>query len=271
MSIAVLLALTTWACWIEPSRLTIVHEQIVLPSFGTRHLRVAVMSDIHAGAPFIDLAKLQTIVDRTNAEHPDLTCLLGDYVIQGVRGGHFMEPETIARELGRLRASLGVFAVLGNHDGWFDGPRVATALSGAGIRVLQDESTLVPSSGGAVWLVGITDFGTGPHDVAAALSGVDDPDRPVIAMTHNPDLFPRIPDRVALTLSGHTHGGQVWLPFIGAPIVPSVFGQRYAAGHIVEGGRQLFVTTGIGTSIIPVRFGVPPSIAILTLAGPSAH
>ena len=88
---------------------------------------------------------------------------------------------------------------------------------------------------------------------------------PVIALTHNPDIFPWMPARVSLTLAGHTHGGQVNFPFFGRPIVPSGFGQRYAAGHIEEDGRHLFVTTGIGTSGLPVRFRVPPEIAVITI------
>jgi predicted MPP superfamily phosphohydrolase len=91
----------------------------------------------------------------------------------------------------------------------------------------------------------------------------------VLLITHNPDLFPEVPDRVMLTLAGHTHGGQVRLPLIGAPIVPSDYGQRFVAGHIVERGRHLFVSTGIGTSDIPVRLGVPPTIFVLTLRGGS--
>jgi predicted MPP superfamily phosphohydrolase len=90
-------------------------------------------------------------------------------------------------------------------------------------------------------------------------------DAPVIVFMHNPDLFPEIPARVTLTLAAHTHGGQVRLPFVGRPIVPSIYGQRYAAGHVVEDGRHLFVTTGLGTSIIPVRFLVPPVVDILEL------
>jgi predicted MPP superfamily phosphohydrolase len=118
--------------------------------------------------------------------------------------------------------------------------------------------------------VGISDYMTGRHDVGVALATVPPDGAPIIALTHNPDVFPDVPARVAITLAGHTHGGQVRLPFWGSPIVPSRFGQRYAAGHVVEGGRHLFVTTGIGTSIIPVRFRVPPVIDVLTLSGPAA-
>ena len=91
------------------------------------------------------------------------------------------------------------------------------------------------------------------------------PNAPLLAITHNPDVFTDMPDRVSLTLAGHTHGGQVALPLIGRPIVPSLHGQRYAAGWIVEENRHLFVTPGLGTNIIPVRFRVPPEISVLTL------
>ena len=114
-------------------------------------------------------------------------------------------------------------------------------------------------------MAGISDLWTGRHDVATALAAVENDGAPVILMTHNPDVFPVVPDRVALTLAGHTHGGQVRLPFIGRPIVPSRFGARFAAGHVVEGDRRLFVATGLGTSILPVRFRVPPAVALLTV------
>jgi predicted MPP superfamily phosphohydrolase len=93
-------------------------------------------------------------------------------------------------------------------------------------------------------------------------------DEPVLLLTHNPDVFPDVPPRVALTLAGHTHGGQVALPILGRPVVPSRYGQRYAYGLVVEGGRALFVSPGIGTSLLPVRFRVPPEISMVTLAAP---
>jgi hypothetical protein len=85
-------------------------------------------------------------------------------------------------------------------------------------------------------------------------------------LTHNPDVFPGVPARVTLTLAGHTHGGQVRLPLLGTPIVPSEFGSRYVAGHVVEGGRHLYVATGTGTSLVPVRFRVPPTVTVLALS-----
>jgi len=266
----VFVTLALWAFWLEPSSLVVHEERIELTSFGPASLRMAVLSDLHVGAPFVGLEKLRTVVDRTNALRPDLICLLGDYVIQGVRGGTFVPPEPIGRELAGLHAAAGVFAVLGNHDGWFDAPRMAAALRANGIAVLENAAQQVETAAGPVWLVGFDDLVTGRPDPARALSAVPSDATRVIALTHNPDLFPSVPARVTITLAGHTHGGQVRIPFIGSPIVPSRFGQRYAAGHVIENGRHLFVSTGIGTSIIPVRFRVPPSIALLTLAGPAA-
>ena len=98
--------------------------------------------------------------------------------------------------------------------------------------------------------------------LSAALAAVPD-EAPVLVFTHNPDLFPEIPERVSLTIAGHTHGGQVYLPGIGRPIVPSRYGERFAIGHVVERGRHLFVSSGLGTSILPVRFLVPPEVAAI--------
>lgn len=212
------------------------------------------------------VAKLRTVVDRTTAAEPDLICIFGDLVVQGVIGGHFVAPEDIAVELKRLRAHVGVVAVLGNHDGWFNHDRVAAALHRNGVRMVEDTAAKFDTPAGPLWIAGISDLWTGRHDIAAALSSVKDDGVPVLLLSHNPDVFPLVPDRVSLTLAGHTHGGQMRLPVIGRPIVPSRFGQRYAAGEVIEGGRRRFVATALGTSIVPVRFRVPPTVTILTLA-----
>jgi hypothetical protein len=163
-----------------------------------------------------------------------------------------------------LRPPLGTFAVLGNHDWWNDGERITKALRQAGLSVLENESRRIERGGKSFWVAGVADMWTRQPDIAGSLAQVLKDD-PVILITHNPDIFPEVPPRVSLTLAGHTHGGQVNFPLVGRPIVPSNFGQRYASGHVVEGGRHLFVSDGIGTSIIPVRFRVPPQIVILTL------
>lgn len=227
------------------------------------------VSDLHIGSPHVGLAKLRAVVAKVNAGRPDVVVLLGDFVIQDVIGGQFIPPEQIAPELRNLRARRGVYAVLGNHDWWLDAPRVARALRSAGLQVIDDTAVELPNGSGTFSLVGVSDFMEGKHDVDGALRSAP-PGRPVLLITHNPDVFPSIPDRVCLTIAGHTHGGQVALPFFGRLIVPSVYGDRYAIGHIQEHGKHLFVTSGVGTSIIPVRFRVPPEIVFLTVARPGS-
>ena len=260
-----MLALGLWSLWLEPAGLRVQAVDVPVTWPYPRPLRVTLVSDLHVGAPYHGLSRLPSTVDRINATNPDLICIAGDLVTLGVLGGRFPPPEAIARELKRLRAPAGVFAVLGNHDRLFDAPRVRAALESAGIRVLEDTSALVSTPSGRVWIAGLTDFWTGPHDLGRTLAAVTDSARPVLLLTHNPDIFPRIPSRVTLTLAGHTHGGQVRLPLIGSPVTPSAYGQRYVRGLVVEGDRRLFVSTGIGTSDLPVRLGVPPTIFVLTL------
>ncbi len=255
-----------WALWLEPASLRIETHSVPLANWpeSCDGLRVALLADLHVGSPFNGPANLERVVELTRNAEPDLVLLLGDFVIEGVVGGRFVPPETIARILSRLSTHHVVFAVLGNHDWWFDGPRVRASLESEGIAVLDDLATQLAGSPCQLWVAGISDYWEAAHDVDQALSGVPE-GAPVIAATHNPDIFPNIPGRVALTVAGHTHGGQVRLPLLGRPIVPSESGQRYAAGHVLEGGRSLFVSTGIGTSILPVRFRVPPVVDLLVL------
>jgi uncharacterized protein len=254
------------AFWFEPASLRVVEEHISLRGSARATVRIAVLADLHTGSPFNGLSRLREVVAQTNAARPDVVCILGDLVIQGVLGGRSVTPEDISAELKQLRANAGVFAVLGNHDGWLSHDRVQSALERNGVRVIEETAVKVAAPGGSIWFAGIGDVWTRRFDIGAALAAVADDTSPVVLMTHNPDVFPQVPARVALTLAGHTHGGQVKLPLLGTPIVPSRFGSRFAAGHIIENGRHLYVATGVGTSILPVRFRVPPAVTVLTLA-----
>jgi predicted MPP superfamily phosphohydrolase len=185
-----------------------------------------------------------------------------------------------------LKAPLGVHAILGNHDWWDDpaaqrsgaGPVYGRkALERVGIPVYENDAVRLAKDGQPFWLAGLGDQiafrrGKWPNgrwkfqgvdDLSGTLRKVTD-EAPVILMAHEPDIFPRVPQRVAVTLSGHTHGGQVRL-FGYSPIVPSQFGNRYAYGHILEGGRDLVVSGGLGCSILPVRLGMPPEIVMVEL------
>jgi len=266
--VAAALALV-WGFFLEPQRLVVTRAQLQLPGWPKElaGLKVALLADLHVGSPFWDLAALSRLVERTNGEHPDLVLLAGDYQINNIPGGVHVASEDIAQRLGHLRAPLGVFAVLGNHDWWNDGERTRAAFEAHGIHVLEESSATLQHAGTTFFLVGLADQMTRPSNPKAALAKVP-AGAPTLLLVHEPDVFetfPRLAVSPTLTLAGHTHGGQVRLPVLGRRVVPSDFGERYAYGHVVENGRHLYVTSGVGTSILPVRFMVPPEIAMLTL------
>ena len=267
--VAFLLALASLAFWvflIEPNRLVVHSETIRLDNWPRElsGLRIAIISDIHTGAPFINDKKLKDIVEMTNALNPDLIVLLGDYMSPNSWHSHRVEPAVTAAALKDMRAPLGIYTVLGNHDWWYSGERVRRAFEANGISVLDDEVAEIKWHDKSFWLVGLADLWTRPQHIYETIARVPSGST-IIALTHNPDIFPRLPQSVPLLLAGHTHGGQVNFPLFGTPIVPSRFGPKYTAGHLFEDGHHLFVTTGIGTSILPVRFRVRPEIVILTI------
>ncbi|MES2683167.1 MAG: metallophosphoesterase [Pseudomonadota bacterium] len=266
--LAVLLA--AWAFWWEPNRLLVREVQVTPGGWPAAldGLKVVQLTDLHVGAPWVGLGKLREVVAASNAQQPDLILLTGDYV-QHVLGGEAITPEAIAAELAALQAPLGVYAVLGNHDWWLDGARVARAFSAAGVAVLEDQAAALTHRGRRFWLLGIGDYNQTRHDWKTPLARLP-PGEPVVAFTHSPDVFADLPAAITLTLAGHTHGGQVRLPLLGVLRIPSRYGLRYTIGVIREDGKTLFVSPGIGTSGLPVRFGVPPEISVLRLHAEAA-
>ena len=276
-----------YAFGIEPHYRLVVTRYAVLPRnwpAGLK-LKLAIVADLHVGDPFMSLARVEEIVDVANSLGADAILLLGDYKTGRYWRVRPLPPSEWAAILARLKAPLGVHAVLGNHDWWGDraaqrdrkGPTIVRqALEESGLPVYENDVVRLEKDGAPFWLAGLGDqiaFVTGEERGRPSFAGVDDldgtlakitDDAPVILLAHEPDIFPRVPDRVALTLSGHTHGGQVRL-FGYSPIVPSAFGNRYAYGLVVEDGRNLVVSGGLGCSIMPVRFGVPPEIVVVEL------
>ena len=255
-------AALVWAGWIEPRRLVTVRRRLELPRWPAAldGVRVGVFSDLHAGAPHAGEATIERVVERLNAEAPDAILLLGDHIDAHPLWGGRIPPPEIARRLAALRAPLGVFAVLGNHDWKQTGDRMWRALQDAGIEVLENRA----APAGELYVAGLADLRLRRPDLPSTLAGIP-PEAPVILLAHDPDVFPFVPEHVALTLSGHLHGGQVAIPVLRRPALPSRYGERYARGHVVEEGRHLYVSSGVGTSGVPLRLLAPPEIVVLEL------
>lgn len=282
-------ALGSYAFAVEPLwRLAETRYRLKLPAWrGGPDLRIAVLSDFHFCEPWMTVERVARVVERTHALEPDLILLPGDFAA-GMRWvTEYVHSSEWAPLIGTLRAPLGVYAVQGNHDWWEDadaqrtrqGPTfVDRALTEVGVPLLKNAAIRLEHGGRPFWLAGLEDqlafipyrkYGRtdwqGLDDLDGTLAQITD-DAPVILMAHEPDIFPKVPERVALTISGHTHGGQVRL-FGHSPVVPSRYGNRFAYGHVVEDGRSLLVSGGLGCSIAPVRFGVPPEIVVIELSG----
>jgi predicted MPP superfamily phosphohydrolase len=263
--------LGVWAFLWEPETLVVRRIEIVSRAWSGLPLRIGVIADTHMGAPHMSVGRIKRLVARMNSEHPDVVTLLGDYI-----GGHAPAASRSRgdraaivasfRALAGLKAPLGTYAVLGNHDWWYDGPLVAAGLDAVGVHVLENQSHRVERAGGDFWVAGLTD-----HDAPRAPSYTQSliavpADAAVIALVHRPDKFAAAPAQVALTLAGHTHCGQVHIPFLGRYMPQSSEeSRRWSCGLYEDHGRRLYVSGGIGVSFLPVRFLQPPEIAIVTL------
>jgi predicted MPP superfamily phosphohydrolase len=233
-------------------------------------LRIVQLTDIHHG-PTLSLNYVRQVVQATNALQPNLILLTGDYVH---RSSAYVEP--VVRELAELRATIGRIGVLGNHDWWEDAPLTRRAFARIGIPLVDNdrlfitpERQLVRSSTAGLCIAGVGDLQEDVVRIGDALGNVP-PEMPRLLMSHNPDVaedpdFLRSRLRVDLMLCGHTHGGQVWIPGLGTPIVPSRYGQKYASGLVQGPACPVYISRGIGTTILPLRFCVPPEIAVIEL------
>jgi predicted MPP superfamily phosphohydrolase len=284
-SILLLICLcVTYAYFVEPQRLVVTEAQIRIkdwhPAFDG--LKIAMISDIHGGSNGASAEQIRRVVETTNAQDPDVIVLLGDYVSQGSTRQPVhelplrMPVNEVADNLAGLKAKHGVFAVLGNHDGWYGDADIATELTRVGYRVLQNEIAVIHQNGVPLRLLGLKDHlkldSWQAFDMTVRSVVATNPkEGQIVVLEHSPDILyvlnyrKHLNPHLKLMLAGHTHGGQVWLPVIGAPAVPSSVGQRYAQGHIEEEGVHMFVTSGVGTSILPFRFMVPPEIAVVTI------
>jgi uncharacterized protein len=276
-------AVGTYAFVIEPGFLLRTQYYALTPPNWTPglKLRLVVLADPHLAEPYMPTSRWQRIIAAANDLGGDVMLLLGDYATRHTMVTRKIRAPEMAAATRGLSAPLGVFAIMGNHDWWDDaaaqkraqGPTEGQkALEDQGIAVLENQAVRLAKDGQPFWVSGTDSMIAvrrswghfeGRDDLPAALRHVTDPS-PIIHLAHEPDMFHDMPARVSLTLSGHTHGGQVRIAGF-SPIVPSAYGRRYAYGHVIEDGRNLIVSGGLGCSIMPARFGVPPEIVVVDL------
>ena len=278
-------ALSAYAFGLEPVlRLNITRHALTPPGWtpGLK-LRIVVLADMHACDPWMSAGRITRLCGHANTLGGDIIVLLGDYMTGMKLVLRQTPPAEWAALLAALRAPLGVHAIMGNHDWWEDkaaqqaggGETISHhALRAAGIPVHANHAIRLEKPGMGFWLAGLEDqmallpgarWGRarrrGLDDLPATLAQVTD-DAPVVLLAHEPDVFPSVPSRVSLTLAGHTHGGQIRVAGY-SPMVPSRYGNRYAYRHMVEEGRDLIGSGGLGCSILPVRFGCAPEIVVV--------
>ncbi|SMF61294.1 metallophosphoesterase [Allosphingosinicella indica] len=235
-------------------------------SDATPPLRIALLSDLHVAGPDMPPQRLAAIVAQVNAQRPDMVLLAGDFVSdKRVATRRYSADEAVA-PLGKLAARYGVTAVLGNHDHWRDADAFRRALPAVGVLVLDNQV----ARRGPLLVAGSDDDFTGHSDVPRLTAAVASARGPVIALSHSPDITPELPESVRLVFAGHTHCGQIRLPWIGAVATMSRHGERYACGLVRDGNRTVIVSAGLGTSLLPLRFGTPPDFWIVTI-GPEAR
>ena len=255
-----------YAYEIEPRRLVVHREELTVPNWSENlsNFKIVAISDIHGGSNNVTEEKLRMLVETANAQNPDLIVLLGDYVSQiGRRGSDLKMPsETIAANLKGFQAKYGVYAVIGNHDWWYDERKITADFEASGINILENEIEQITVGGETINLWGIEDYWKKRNVPTAPFD--DLPERKnIIAVTHNPDSLLKTPPEIAIMFAGHSHGGQVNFPIFGA--IAFVNDRRFMAGHAEVDGKNIFVTTGVGCSGPQIRFRVPPEIAVINI------
>ncbi|MCR5261885.1 MAG: metallophosphoesterase [Candidatus Gastranaerophilales bacterium] len=254
--IAALLIALMWCFTIEPN--VVVVNKYKVKDESLKGIKIVMAGDFHV-KPY-QAKRLDYVVEKINAQNPDVVLLVGDYV--NMHSDYMSYPiAKTAEKLSKIYARAGIYTVLGNHDYYKEGKKIKQALEEKGITVLENRCRKIDVGGKTFYIAGIEDLVTAFPNVDRALKFAKEP---TILLSHQPDVFPYLNnDKIHLTLSGHTHGGQVVIPFVGPLIVPSRFGTKYASGYFEEKGNKMIVTKGIGTSIMPIRFNCMPEIVVI--------
>lgn len=234
---------------------------------GVTKVRAVLISDIHVAGPDMPPDRLARIVGQINALKPDLVLIAGDFVSDKRVATRRYDFKQAVSPLAGLRPTLGTIAVLGNHDHWRNPVEANTELAAVGIRVLNNEAVRA----GPLVVGGLDDDFTGHADLGKTIRAMWQLRGSKILLSHSPDPFPEVPDGVGLTVAGHTHCGQIRLPVFGAISYMSRYGDRYACGLIREGKKTLIVGSGVGTSLLPLRFGAIPDIWLVDIVATKAR
>ncbi len=265
-----LLALGTYSTIFEPNHVLVKPLDLWLPRLPAAFngFRIAQITDIHYGE-FLGEAHLSHVINLVNSAHPDLVAITGDFATRPLGRHHRYTPGALAAApcsalLARLRSRLGTVAVLGNHDHATDPNFVTTALTNRGIRVLRNDAIPLEAGGSRLWIAGVDDAVEHAADLRGTMAQVP-PNDACVLLVHEPDMADWVCKYpVDLQLSGHSHGGQVRIPFLGAPVLPD-FGRKYPLGHYQIGDLQLYTNPGVGVITLPIRFDCPPEITVFTL------
>lgn len=244
--------------------------QVTLPTLlNLKHpLHLIVLSDLHIGSHNDDLKRLENIVVEISKREFDILLLPGDFVNMQIFGGGRIKPESIAKILRPLTKRIPTFAVLGNHDSEYGLDQVERSLTAAGVTVLRNSWAKCATSAGDFFIIGLDDESTGFPDFTEASKGLPE-NAPLLVLAHDPASMLQIPDRSLLMVSGHTHGGQVRLPWFGPVINASSAPLAWSQGHTKLGSRQLIVSAGLGTSVLPFRFRCLPELNEIKLTSPT--
>lgn len=231
---------------------------------GVAPFKVLALSDIHVAGPDMPPDRLVRIVERLNALEPDLVVIAGDLISEKRVATQLYGARDIAKALSGLRAPHGVTVVPGNHDHWAGLSEIEIALRKREISVLRN----IAVTRGPINLVLVDDDFTGNADVDASFSSLDRlRAAPVLLVTHSPDIIPELPRKVDAVFAGHTHCGQISLPLVGPIAYMSRYGDRFACGDIMDDEQRVFVSAGLGTSLLPLRFEAPPDAWLITYEG----
>jgi predicted MPP superfamily phosphohydrolase len=259
------IALTTGYGFWEVHQIRIRRRTITLPNLPPAFAgkTIAVLADFHHG-PYVGIDFIRGSVEMAQALNADAYALVGDFAH---KGSHTAQQLPACLEaVSQLKAPLGVFAVPGNHDMQNSGQVYRDSIRAVSLTDLTNRAVPVTLGNETLWFAGVDDLWWGEPDLKAALKDVP-PGAAVVLLSHNPDFAERLPEeRVGLILSGHTHGGQVYLPVIGAPWMPSRYGKKYSGGLVQGPQSQVYVSRGLGEAGVPIRLNCPPEINVLTLA-----